>query len=94
MTRSIIPKLKYKLLKAKHNPADQREATLALTSSLAWLKYIGDSTILGLIDQCFFPSWLKVLKEWMSMQSVDYNQVIQWLLYIYIYIYIGIRDGN
>ncbi|KAF3926499.1 hypothetical protein AA313_de0208890 [Arthrobotrys entomopaga] len=73
----LLPRLA-DLLRRKFevNPADQD--TRPMEAVMAWYPFFRQSTFAQLLEAEFFPKWMQTLYRWLTLESVDLDEVGQW----------------
>jgi tuftelin-interacting protein 11 len=59
-------------------PQDQEPYMPVLTSLFAWRDILGDKIIAQILVEEFFPMWLDVLHQWLTLEGVNYGEISQW----------------
>eukprot|EP01104_Vermistella_antarctica_P015839 TRINITY_DN5285_c0_g1_i2.p1 TRINITY_DN5285_c0_g1~~TRINITY_DN5285_c0_g1_i2.p1 ORF type:complete len:452 (+),score=93.94 TRINITY_DN5285_c0_g1_i2:209-1564(+) len=75
LVKCIIPKLDQALSNIVINPLNQDIAPVECV--LVWADLLSVGRVVSLFDRCFFPNWLKVLKQWLA-SGPDFEEVTNW----------------
>ena len=76
MLRNILPKLESVLKEEfKINPSDQNLEPWSWI--MEWRDLIPLASFISLLEECFFPEWLKTLCEWLNSKP-NYEEVTNW----------------
>ena len=76
MNQYVIPKLSNCLNKLEVNPKNQQIDPINWVNK--WQNALFKTTIATLFVQNLLPKWLEILNIWISTESVDLEEVMEW----------------